>query len=593
MRLPQTANFYLLSVRSRATLSAIALSLAFGLLTFASRGDAADLRQTDVHSTVHVRLDNVYYELPRWCVGVKLTAYAVDFAGSDPKNASETTPDGKNWLACIKDMKLGFIGASMGEQGLPPNKGRPNRHFADWCRAADAVVQSGGGVMIEYQAGPRGMPKATKLPPEQADNVDDGEWSPQNCLDWTNYMASRDGADKIRLFEFYNEPACMNNRQSGTHGPCWYSFDDFKNAWRPCSDWATNHQQDYYKAVKTKYPDAVVCGSSFSAPASSYGAGEGLRYLQGYPGARVSATNPNTKYQDALSLHSYGFGQGAKDANTPTAPTGRLQAIFNSIFYPTYKEPGKISGYKAGVDQWIDNARRLPGGKTNRLVNTEWWGYDPKTTRRWGPVGDEEGSHQAVADVLGLIVHCQNADRWLFDAIEYHAANVAEGRNTDGGKRPDQIVLTDCIFAEHQGKIWRSGRYFAIKDICARFGNNYPRLVRCDVVGPPSPAGPRNNSPGTQIQSCAGLSRDKSSLAICLANIGDSKQTIEIAFDRPAAGAVSAVKIPTRLDVETPLSKLSALPFADQSHKAALITLEGYTAALVDVPLDNKLSGTP
>ncbi len=445
---------------------AVVLILTLELGLAASRVMASDAGLTSARSIVNVRVDKVYYELPRWCVGMKLTAYCVDFAGSDPKRAAETTPDGKHWIDCIRDMKLGFIGASMGEQGLPPNKGTPNRHFADWCRAADAVVQSGGGIMVEYQAGPRGMPHATKIPPEQADNVDDGAWSPQNCLDWTDYLAAKHGADKIRLFEFYNEPACMNNRQSGTHGPCWYSYDDFKNAWRPCSDWATNHQQDYYKAVKSKYPQAVVCGCSFSAPASSYGAAEARRYLSGYPGARVSAGNANTLYEDALSLHSYGFGQGAKRASTPTAPTGRLQATFNAIFYPTYTEPGWVSGYKAGVDQWIKIARRLPGGKNGRLVNSEWWGYDPKRTRIWGPLGGEEGSHQAVADVLGLIVHCQNADRWLFDAIQYHAANVAEGRGSVG-RRPDQIRLTDCIFADDHGRLWRSGRYYAIKEICA------------------------------------------------------------------------------------------------------------------------------
>lgn len=37
--------------------------------------------------------------------------------------------------------------------------------------------------------------------------------------------------------------------------------------------------------------------------------------------------------------------------------------------------------------------------------------------------------------------------------------------------------------------------------------------------------------------------------------------------------------------METPLEELSGLSFADGTHRAVTVTLEGYTAALVEVPL--------
>ncbi len=70
-----------------------------------------------------------------------------------------------------------------------------------------------------------------------------------------------------------------------------------------------------------------------------------------------------------------------------------------------------------------------------------------------------------------------------------------------------------------------------------------------------------------------------------MANIGDSRQTVEIAFGRPAAGNVSGVEIPASLDVETPLTKLSNVAFTDDSHQSVSLTLDGFTAAMVEVPL--------
>jgi hypothetical protein len=533
--------------------------------------------------------------LPRWCVGAKLTGYASDYAGgdypSDPQRAKRATPDGKNWIACLREMKLGFIGASMVSQGRPPNKGKPDPRYDDWRAAADAVAASGGGMMLEYMAGvgpSPGMPGGTTQPPESAGNVDPypGAWSVQNCVDWADYLASLHGADKLRLVEFYNEPATMNDRQMGSYsGTFWYSSRLFKNYDRLCADWASNHQQDYYKALKAKYPHAVICGGSYSDPAGRYNAGEAPRYLRGYPGARISVSNPNTQYQDALSLHCYGFQAGRNAFQTPGAPAGGVQAIFNSIFYPTLKKPGLVSGYRAGVDQWLSFLRPLKGGSANKLVNSEWWAYTPESVDGWYPAGGAEGSHQAVADVLGWIVHCQNADRWQFEAIEYHAVNVCEGRNPDGHGRPTEMKLPDAFFCDYGGKLWRLGRFYAVQEICCRFANHYPRLVRCQVQGPPSPPSPRDNSPGSQIQACAGLSADGSSLAVCLANIGDSAQTITLGFGRRAAGAPRSVEAPPELDPETPLTAIPGLRFLDDARQSIAFTSRGYGAALVEIAL--------
>lgn len=544
-------------------------------------------------TTVTVRPGEVYYELPRGCVGGKLTAYASDYAGgsapSDPQRARRTTADGKTWIDCVKELKLGFVGASMVHQGRPPGKGTPDPHYDDWRATADAVVAAGGGIMIEYMAGVRGMPQGTTLRPEDPANIDPdpGPWSVRNGLDWADFMAARHGADKIRLAEFYNEPATMNDHQLGSRG-CWYAYKDFKNADRLCADWATNHQQDYYKAFKAKYPHAVICGASYSSPAGLYNAGEGRRYLQGYPGARVSAQDPNTHYQDALSLHCYGFKAGAEQGGRglPTAPAGGVQAVFNSIFYPTLKNPALVSGYRAGVEQWLGMMRALPGGERNRLVNSEWWAYSPEPSAPgWWPVGGEEGSRQAVADVLGLIVHCQNADRWKFEALQYHAINVAEGRRPAAAGRPAEAKLPDCFFVSFGGKLWRTGRYFALRDISCRFANEYPALARCAVAGPASPAGPRDNSPGTQIQACAGLSRDRARLAVCLANLGDARRRVVVQLGRRAGATPHGVKIPPRLDPESPLVNLESIPFTSAAHDAVELELEGFCAALVELPL--------
>jgi len=544
-----------------------------------NEASAADNGQT----TVRVQLDSVYYELPRWCVGAKMTGYSSDVARSQ-----QTTPDGKTWLQCIKELKLGFMGASMYRQGQPPSKGKPERGYDNWRIAAGAVVESGGGVMIEYMAGvgaPPGMPWGTTAKPEAADNIDRGAWGVQNCVDWADYMASVYGRDKIFLFEFYNEPACMRDAPDGSrpNGGFWYSYTNFKNPDELAWDWAINHQQDYYQAVKTKYPSAVLCGASYAAPAANYSPGDAKRWTTGYPGARVSAANPNTRYEDALSLHCYGYEAGHLKQNQPGAAAGTVQAIFNSIFYPVLDRPGRISGYKAGVDQWVEETRRSQNGKDCRLVDTEWWVYSPEEIEgRRFPVGGKEGSHQAVADVLGWIVHCQNADRWQFVALQYHMANVSAGGGLDAQGRPTWFSPQDGLFCDSGDKVWRTGRYFALKDISARMANNYPVLVRSTVTGPNAPASPRDNSPGTQIQACAGLSKDKSSLAVCLANIGDTTQTVEIAYGNAAKGAVHGVAVPASLDVEVPLTQLSP-QFTDDSHRAVTVTLEGYTAALVEV----------
>jgi hypothetical protein len=555
----------------------------------------ANATEAGAGTTIQLQVEQVYYELPHWCVGAKLTAYASDYAGgdypSDRQRAKRTTPDGKNWLTCIQEMKLGFVGASMVSQGRPPNKGKPDPHYDDWRVAAGAVVASGGGLMLEYMAGvglPPGMPRGTTNAPELANNVDPdpGPWRVQNCLDWADYMVSLHGAEKLRLVEFYNEPATMNDWQMGSYsGTYWYSSKEFKRYDRLCADWAANHQQDYYQPLKAKYPHTIICGGSYSDPAGRYNAGEAPRYLRGYPGARISTSNPNTKYQDALSLHGYGFQTGSNAFNTPGAPAGGVQAIFNSIFYPTLKNPGMVSGYRAGVDQWLGFVRPLERGTTNKLVNTEWWAYSPEGVGGWYPTGGKEGSRQAVADVLGWIVHCQNADQWQFEAIQYHAVNVCSGRKTDPQGRPAEMNLPDAFFCESDGKLWRLGRYYAVKDICCRFANQYPRLLRCRVQGPPSPPSSRNNSPGTQIQACAGSNQDTTAVAICLANIGDTKQVITVSFGRRAAGDLRGIQVPPELKPETPLSPLSGLSFRDAKQDSIVLTLHGYSAALVEIHL--------
>lgn len=552
-------------------------------------------------TTVAVHLDLPYYQLPRWCVGAKLTRYASDYAGgnypSDPGRARRTTRDGKNWIACIQEMKLGFLGASMTGQGRPPDKGKPDPNYDDWRVAANAVVESGGGIMIEYMAGvgpPPGMPHGTTLLPELAANVDPypGAWSPQNCVDWADYMARLHGAYKIRLAEFYNEPATMNDRQLGSHtGAYWYSSQQFKNYDRLCADWASNHQQDYYIPFKRKYPNAVICGASYSDPAGIYSAGEASRYLFGYPGARISRDHPNTQYQDALSLHGYGYQAGSNAFNTPGAPSGGVQSVFNSIFYPTLKNPGLVSGYQAGVDQWLSRLRPLAGGSTNKFVNTEWWAYTPEAVSGWYPTAGAEGSHQAVADVLGWIVHCQNADRWRFDALQYHAVNVCGGNVPGAAGKPTQINLPDAYFCEYGGKLWRLGRYYAVKDVVNPFARHYPRLLRCTVTGPDSPPSPRYNSPGRQIQSCAGLSPNGAALAMCLANIGDTRQHLTLSYNGHRQGAAKATLVPSTLDVDTPLTVQPDLPFTPGQPESVTLTLDGYSAALVEITL--KTSGLP
>ena len=570
----------------------LVLGAVVGLLATPLRTVSAE---PSAETTIQVGLDDVYYQLPRWSVGAKMTAYASDYAGgnypSNPQRAKRTTPDGKNWITCLQEMKLGFLGASMVSQGRPPNKGQPNPHYDDWRVAAEAVVKSGGGLMLEYMAGvgpPPGMPGGTTTPPEVATNVDPypGAWSVQNCVDWADYLAGLYGADKLRLAEFYNEPATMNDRQLGSYsGTFWYSSKRFQHYDRLCADWASNHQQDYYRALKAKYPRTVICGASYSSPAGRYNAGEAPRYLRGYPGARISVSNPNTKYQDALSLHCYGFNAGQNAFNTPGAPAGGVQAVFNSIFYPKLKSPGLVSGYRAGVEQWLGYLRPLQHGTTNKLVDSEWWAYRPERVEGLYPAGGKEGSHQAVADVLGWIVHCQNADRWHFEAIQYHAVNVSTGRQPDAHGRPTRINLPDTLFCEYGGKLWRLGRYFAIKDICCQFANHYPKLVRCRVQGPPSPPSPRNNSPGTQIQACAGLNADGSALALCLANIGDTAQKVTLSLSRAAGGAARGVGIPPELDPETPLVHVPVLSSRDASRQAFAVTVPGYCAALVEIPL--------
>jgi hypothetical protein len=165
-------------------------------------------------------------------------------------------------------------------------------------------------------------------------------------------------------------------------------------------------------------------------------------------------------------------------------------------------------------------------------------------------------------------------------------ANATHGAETASSNETTIFIQLENVYyqCESGGRLWRLGRYYAAKDFCCRFANQYPKLVRCLVQGPPSPPSPRNNSPGTQIQACAGLSEDGKALAICFANIGNTAQAVTVSLGGLFAGVPKSIQVPPKLDPETPLRPIPDLSYRAGSRQVAL-TLQGYCAALIEVPL--------
>lgn len=512
------------------------------------------------NSEVIIDTSNTYYKLPKHVWGMKFSGYYTNMVN----NKISKTADGKTYSDLILDLKMDWLKAAMHPIGTPE---KPSKGFRNWKILADQIVDAGGVYFPELHIAPDGVP-GSKERPEVISNINKGDiYSVKAVMKWLDYLSAQKGKNKLRGYEPYNEPACMNDKQhSKTY---WYSSKDFDNPARLCAEWATVHHRQIAIPVMKDYPNMTVCGSAFSSPASSYGLKELSKFIKGYPGWPWK--DNNTSYMNALSIHSYGY----KDkGNLPSAPDAGQSSI-NSYFYPTYTNPGNVSGYWAAVDkirQLLDDE----GGKNVRISNSEWWALG---TKQLTPAA---ASRSALGDVVGVIVHCINADKWKFDSISFHAANPVriKGDLSRWNGPEDGMICVD------KDKLIRPPRYYVNRDINGPFMNQYKNLVKTEVSTTKGSPGGQNNAI-KRIYACSGIKESNESdnkLGILVINT-DAKMTekVDLKWDKVASGKVKITRLPEMLELDTPLPvEYVALP--SEKLNELSIVLGPAEAVLVEVP---------
>jgi hypothetical protein len=289
------------------------------------------------------------------------------------------------------------------------------------------------------------------------------------------------------------------------------------------------------------------------------------RFIKGYEG--WPWPDNNTAHMNAFSVHSYGYRAAS---GLPAAPDGGQSSI-NSYFYPAYKKPGKVSGYRAAIDE-IRKVLDGAGGSGVKIANTEWWAIGNKYL---DPVN---GARAAFGDVIGVIVHCQNAARWKFDSISFHTSSP-------GPCKSDLSEWTgpeDFLIAIANEKLYRSQRYFTLRDICGHFLNGYKKLVDVATVSPLGPPGVAGN-PVPKIQACAGENSRR--IGILLMNTDASApETVRVSWKRPARGPVTVRKLPGRLPIDTPIPVEAVSKFDDSFKTSLTLELGSTEAVLLEIP---------
>jgi lysophospholipase L1-like esterase len=511
-------------------------------------------------SKINIDTSQAYFVLPRHVWGMKFSGYYTEMVN----NTKYKTADGKTYSDLIMDLKMDWLKAAMQPIGTPEN---PTRIFKDWKKLADKIVDAGGVYFPELHIAPAGLP-GSKERPQVINNINKGnEFSIKAVLRWLAFLAKEKGVDKLRGYEPYNEPACMSSIQR--RKDYWYSKKDFNDPARLCADWASVHHRQIAIPVMKKYPNVTVCGSAFSAPASPYGIKELNWFINGC--SDWPWKDNNTAYMTALSIHSYGFRDKGR---IPSAPDAGQSAI-NSYFYSTYKNPGNISGYWAAVDK-IRKLLNDAGGKKVKITNSEWWALG---TKKLTPGA---GSRSALGDIIGVIVHCINAEKWKFDSISFHAANpVAIDKDLSRWKGPEDGMV--CVV---DGKLLRPPRYYANRDINGPFMNNYKKLVKTEVSTSMSSPGTQKN-PAKKVYACAGIKTLKDGsqkLGILVINIDTNiADNISLSWDKPASGEIKVTRLPGELKLDTPLPIEKKLLPLGSRRKLSLI-LGPAEAALIEIP---------
>lgn len=512
-------------------------------------------------SKINIDTTNVYFTLPRHVWGMKYSGYYTEMVN----NKKYKTVDGKTYSDLILDLKMDWLKAAMQPIGTPEN---PTSVFAAWKKLADKIVDAGGVYFPELHIAPAGVPGSKKRP-EIINNINKGnEYSVKAVMKWLDFLAKEKGKDKLRGYEPYNEPACMNNNQC--RKDCWYSTKDFKDPARLCADWASVHHRQIAIPIMKKYPNVTVCGSAFSAPASHYGIKELNWFINGC--SNWPWKDNNTAYMNALSIHSYGF----RDKGViPSAPDAGQSAI-NSYFYSTYQNPGKVSGYWAATDKirkLLDDA----GGKKVKIANSEWWALG---TKKLTPGA---ASRSALGDIIGVMVHCINAKKWNFDSISFHAANpVAIEKDLSRWRGPEDGMV--CVVG---GELLRPPRYYANRDINGPFMNNYKELVKTNVFTSMSSPGIQKNA-AKKVYACAGIKTLKNGskkLGILVINI-DTRvaDNVSLSWDKPASGKVKIIRLPGKLKMDTPLP-VEKISLARGKTKNLSLVLGPAEAVLIEIPL--------
>lgn len=370
------------------------------------------------------------------------------FFGPGSSSVGMTTADGKT---------LPQLCAESGLQFMPWHELRqswgsvafPSARTQVWISIVDAMIAAGLNYGMMTMAGPSGVGRTSGdpslTPQSTVGNYPSGsaERGPVWAHDWVAWAAARWGASKCAYWELDNEWA---TRSQGGIDPYWYI--DSQN----CADWGTTNFRNYAAQVDSAIPGVRKYGASYSTgaafnPATTFNP-QIHRYIDGtgwanWPWGAVK----NTVY-GGVSIHSYGSSVGGPPSCQSSVSVATI-----------------ISNIATLRSQYGTNVATLRSLLTSAdiMSNTEWWGlvanaFDSTSLAR-----------ECAGDIFGFIDHATNAATWNCKALALWG--FGPGDVTNPSASPESIISTQA------GKLVRRPRYFVIRDILARFANQYPNIV--------------------------------------------------------------------------------------------------------------------
>jgi alpha-N-arabinofuranosidase len=324
-------------------------------------------------------------------------------------------------IAALKKLKLGILrwpGGCYADEyhwrdGIGPRKARPRRLNTSW-----------GGIETNEFGLHEFMDLAEAIGTEPYISVNVGSGTPQEMMDWLEYMSSDSDSELAQL-----------RRKNGRQQPWKVDYVGIGNEnWGCGGNMTAEHYANEYKKFATFVKS--YSGHGFQRIACGAGGGD-------YKWTEVLMAQAG-KHFDGLSLHHYTLPTG--DWGKKGLATGFSEAEWVSTLKKTLHMAELLDKHSAIMDKY-DPKKRVA------LVVDEWgtW-YDPEPGTRPSALYQQNTLRDAVVAGINLNLFNQHADRVKVAALA-QAVNVLQAvLLTDKAK----LVLTPTyhvleMYSVHQG----------------------------------------------------------------------------------------------------------------------------------------------